>query len=50
MENVSKVAPIDKLSIVFVMILAFAFLKEPVTVKSVVGALLITLGTFVLIF
>ena len=35
--DVSKVAPIDKLSIVFVMILAFAFLGEPMTVKTVIG-------------
>jgi transporter family protein len=42
--DVSRVAPIDKLSVVFVMIIAFVFLGEPVTVKTVVGGLLITVG------
>lgn len=48
--EVSKVAPIDKLSVVFTMILAFIFLKEPVTVKTIIGGLLITAGTLVLVF
>jgi len=47
--EVSKVAPIDKLSVVFTMILAFVFLGETVSVKSVVGGLLITAGTLVLV-
>lgn len=47
--EVSKVVPIDKLSIVFTIILAFLILKEPVTAKTVVGGLLITAGTFVMI-
>ena len=46
--DISKVAPIDKLSIVFVMILAFAFLGEPMTIKTVVGGLLILGGTLFL--
>jgi transporter family protein len=46
--NVSKVAPIDKLSIVFVMILSFVFLNEPVSWQTVVGGALILGGTVVL--
>lgn len=45
----SKVIPIDKFSVVISMILAFVVLKEALTVKTVVGGLLITAGTFVLI-
>jgi len=47
--DVSKVAPIDKLSIVFVMILAFAFLGEPMTLKTVIGGILILGGALVLV-
>lgn len=47
--DVSKVAPIDKSSIVITMLLAFLILKEPLTLKSALGGLLITAGTFVLI-
>ena len=47
--DVSKVAPIDKLSIVFVMILAFAFLGEPMTVKTIIGGVLILGGALVLV-
>lgn len=49
MGDASRVVPIDKLSVVFTMILAFLILREPFTVKTVCGGLLITLGTFVLI-
>jgi transporter family protein len=45
----SKVIPIDKFSLVIAMILAFVVLKETVTLKTVVGGLLITAGTFALI-
>lgn len=45
----SKVVPIDKFSVVITMILAFVVLKEAVTVKTVIGGVLITLGTFVMI-
>ena len=41
--------PIDKFSVVISMVLAFVVLKEAVTVKTVVGGLLITTGTLVLI-
>jgi transporter family protein len=47
--DVSKVAPIDKLSIVFVMILAFAFLGEPMTAKTIIGGCLILGGTLFLV-
>lgn len=49
MGPVSKVAPIDKLSIVLTMILAFIFLHEQLTVNGIIGGLLIVVGTFVLI-
>ena len=41
----SRVIPIDKFSVVISMVLAFVVLKEAVTVKTVVGGLLITAGT-----
>lgn len=47
--DASKVVPIDKFSVVISMVLAFLILKEPVTVKTVMGGVLITAGTFVLI-
>ena len=46
--DVSKVAPIDKLSVVFVILLSFLILKEPVDVKTITGGLLILCGTLVL--
>lgn len=42
--EVSRVAPIDKISVVFTIILAFMFLKEPLSPKVIAGAILITLG------
>ena len=45
----SKVVPIDKFSVVISMILAFAILGETVNSKTIIGGLLITAGTFVLI-
>ena len=50
MGPASKVIPIDKSSVVFGMILAFVVLHETLTVKSVIGGVLIAAGTFVLIF
>lgn len=41
----SKVVPIDKLSVVITLALAFVFLHEPFTAKSLVGCALITAGT-----
>lgn len=46
----SKVVPVDKFSVVITMVMAFFILGEAVTFKTVVGGLLITLGTLVLIF
>jgi len=48
--DVSKVAPIDKLSVVFAMLLAFIFLKEPADPKVIAGGALIALGTIVIIW
>ena len=45
----SKVAPIDKLSVVLTMILAFVILHETVTVKGIIGGALIAAGTLILI-
>jgi bacterial/archaeal transporter family protein len=47
--EVAKVVPIDKFSIVLTLILAFVVLGEPVTSKAVIGGILITIGTFVMI-
>ena len=46
----SKVVPIDKLSIVITIILAFIFLGEQITLKTLIGCCLIVTGTFVMIF
>ena len=46
---VSKVAPIDKLSIVFVILFSLVLLKEPFDIKLLIGGALIVAGTFVLI-
>lgn len=45
----SKVVPIDKLSVVISMILAFIILKEAVTPKTIIGGILITAGTLIMI-
>ena len=47
--EVSKVAPIDKLSVVITLVLAFVFLREQFTVKSLIGCVLITIGTLVMV-
>jgi transporter family protein len=49
MGDVSKVVPIDKLSIVITLVLAFAFLHEAVTPKVIIGAVLITAGTLFMV-
>ena len=49
MAPVSKVAPIDKLSIVFTLIFAFVFLHETASAKSIIGGLLIAAGTLVMV-
>ncbi len=47
--DVSRVAPIDKLSIFFVLIMSFVFLHEPMSIKVIAGTLLILAGTLILI-
>jgi len=49
MGQVSKVAPIDKSSVVLTIILAAAFLHEPFTLKTAAGSALLLLGILVLI-
>ena len=49
MGEVSKVVPIDKLSVVITLALAFAFLHEKFTAKSIAGCLLIGAGTLMMI-
>lgn len=44
----SKVVPIDKLSVVFTLILAFIFLHEQFTAKSAIGTILIAAGTLIM--
>ncbi len=48
--DVSRVAPIDKLSVVITICLSFLFLKEPVNAKVIIGALLITAGSLVMLY
>lgn len=47
--DVSKVVPIDKLSVVITLVLAFVFLHEQFTWKSAVGSVLIALGTLIMV-
>lgn len=49
MGEVSKVVPIDKMSTVLTLILAFVFLHEKFTAKSLIGCILITAGTVFMI-
>lgn len=46
--DASKVVPIDKLSVVITLVLAFVFLHEEFNLKSLIGCVLIAVGTFVL--
>lgn len=45
----SKVVPIDKLSVVITLVLAFVFLHEEFTVKSLIGCVLIGIGTLIMV-
>lgn len=45
----SKVVPIDKLSVVITLILAFIFLHEKFTTKSLIGCILIGIGTLIMV-
>lgn len=49
MGEASKVVPIDKLSTVLTLVLAFVFLHEKFTVKSLLGCILIAAGTLVMV-
>ena len=49
MGDASKVVPIDKLSVVITLILAFVFLHEQFTAKSLVGCVLIAAGTMFMV-
>ena len=46
--EVSKVVPIDKLSVVITLVLGFVFLREQVSFKSLIGCILIGAGTLVM--
>lgn len=48
--EVSKVVPIDKLSVVITLVLAFVFLHEEFTVKSAIGSVLIAAGTLIMVW
>ncbi|MBP3656572.1 MAG: EamA family transporter [Clostridia bacterium] len=47
--DASKVVPIDKLSVVITLILAFVFLHEQFTVRSLIGCILIGAGTLIMV-
>ena len=49
MGDASKVVPVDKLSVLLTLILAFVFLHEDFTAKSIVGCILIGAGTLVMV-
>lgn len=49
MGSASKVVPIDKLSVVITLVLAFIFLKEDFTYKSAIGSVLIAAGTLFMV-
>lgn len=49
MGEVSKVVPIDKLSVVITLVLAFVFLHEQFTAKSLAGCILIGAGTLIMV-
>ncbi len=47
--DASKVVPVDKMSVVITLILAFVFLHEQITVKSVLGCIMIGIGTLLMV-
>ncbi len=49
MGSASKIVPIDKLSVVITLVLAFIFLHEDFTYKSAMGSILITAGTLFMV-
>ena len=49
MGDASKVVPVDKLSVVITLVLAFVFLHEQFTAKSIIGCVLIGAGTLLMV-
>lgn len=49
MGEACKVVPIDKMSVVITLVLAFIFLHEQITPKSLIGCILITAGTLLMV-
>lgn len=49
MGEASKVVPVDKLSVVITLVLAFVLLHEEFTIKSVIGCILIGAGTLLMV-
>ena len=49
MGEASKIVPIDKLSVVITLVLAFVFLHEKFTAKSLIGCILIGTGTMLMV-
>lgn len=49
MGEASKVVPVDKLSVIFTLVLAFVFLHEEFTPKSLIGCMLIGAGTLLMV-
>lgn len=49
MGEASKVVPVDKLSVIFTRVLAFVFLHEKFTPKSLIGCMLIGAGTLLMV-
>ena len=47
--DASKVVPVDKLSVIITLVLAFVFLHERFTVKSLIGCILIGAGTLLMV-
>ena len=47
--EVSKVVPVDKLSVLITLVLAFVFLREKFTPKSLIGCILIGIGTLMMV-
>ena len=47
--DASKVVPVDKLSVVITLVLAFLFLHEQFTIKSLIGCVLIGAGTLIMV-
>ena len=47
--DASKVVPVDKLSVVITLVLAFVFLHEQFTIKSLIGCVLIGVGTLIMV-